>query len=317
MNKPSFTAVNYSLRPSKTIQRSLVFDGLRRLQEILTWDNAAYLGFGSIWFTDFILAHRTLGLERMISVEENLIGFRRATFNRPYKFVQVIRGKSFDVLPKVFAQARFRNTPTILWLDYDSELSESIIDELRWAVDNAKDDSVLLVTVDATEKLYGITSRQRLDRLTQLFGERSTRSLDRDQVSDIKLSETLGSLIMSLFKNYSRRIAKQNAIVPAFQIPYQDKASMVTIGAVFPRQELFRRTREKVQAPSWGGFVTDPIVAPHLTSKEVAVLQGNLPSRDPLTRQNIRDLGFDLEIDQLRVFQEHYRRYPTFAQVLS
>jgi hypothetical protein len=92
---------------------------------------------------------------------------------------------------------------------------------------------------------------------------------------------------------------------------------MVTVGAVFPSPELQRKTLTKIQSPSWGGFVTEPIVAPHLTSKEVAVLQGALPSREELTRRSVQELGFDLEVDQLRAFQEHYRRYPTFAQVLS
>ena len=53
----SFDAVNYSLRPSKTIQRQLVFEGVRMLQVALD-PVKAYIGFGSIWFTDFVMAHK-------------------------------------------------------------------------------------------------------------------------------------------------------------------------------------------------------------------------------------------------------------------
>ena len=55
---PSFNVVNYSLRPSKSIQRQVVFEGVRNLQSRLDAEDQMYVGFGSIWFTDFILAHK-------------------------------------------------------------------------------------------------------------------------------------------------------------------------------------------------------------------------------------------------------------------
>jgi hypothetical protein len=65
---PSFDAVNYSLRPSKSIQRQLVFAGVRALQDSL--DPAqVYVGFGSIWFTDFVMAHKMLRIDDMVSIE--------------------------------------------------------------------------------------------------------------------------------------------------------------------------------------------------------------------------------------------------------
>ncbi|EJL22431.1 O-methyltransferase [Novosphingobium sp. AP12] len=317
MKPPSFTAINYSLRPSKTIQRGLVFDGLRRLQDKLQWRNAAYIGFGSIWFTDFILAHKILGIKRMVSIEQNLIGFRRARFNRPYRFVEVKRGTSDVVLPSLLGQARFVNTPTLLWLDYDCEVKESIVEELRAVVAEAKDDSVILVTVDTSEKRYGANPRQILERLAELFGSRSTRHLTRSDVAGLQLSTTIGELLLTLLDNASRRASKPNPSIRAFHLPYQDKASMVTIGSVFPHEALTKEIRQSMLRRDWPGFVTEPIVAPHLTSKEVAVLQAAVPGRGNLTRSDVRELGFDLEEEQLRAFEEHYRHYPTFAQILS
>lgn len=71
---PSFDAINYSLRPSKSIQTQLVFDGVRLLQDRLDLERLTYVGFGSIWFTDFVLAHKILRIDDMGSIEGDDIG---------------------------------------------------------------------------------------------------------------------------------------------------------------------------------------------------------------------------------------------------
>ena len=53
----SFDSVNYSIRPSKSVQRGIVFQGLRRIFDVMDLGNTIYVGFGSIWFTDFVQAH--------------------------------------------------------------------------------------------------------------------------------------------------------------------------------------------------------------------------------------------------------------------
>jgi len=89
---PSFDAINYSLRPSKSIQRQIVFSGVRMLQANLDLERLAYIGFGSIWFTDFVLAHKLLGIDDMWSIECHDVGYRRALFNAPYATVHVEHG---------------------------------------------------------------------------------------------------------------------------------------------------------------------------------------------------------------------------------
>jgi len=59
------------------------------------------------------------------------------------------------------------------------------------------------------------------------------------------------------------------------------------------------------------------IIAPLLTLREAAVLQAELPAAARLERSRIRDLGFDLEESQIRAFEEFYRFYPWFAQIVA
>lgn len=62
----SFDVVNYSLRPSKCIERQLVFEGVRALQMQMDLNQLVYVGFGSVWFTDFVVAHKILGVDDMV-----------------------------------------------------------------------------------------------------------------------------------------------------------------------------------------------------------------------------------------------------------
>ncbi len=71
----SFDLINYSLRPNKTIQRSLVFESISLLTGHIDLGELVYIGFGSIWFTDFQTAHKDLKIKDLISIEGDDIGF--------------------------------------------------------------------------------------------------------------------------------------------------------------------------------------------------------------------------------------------------
>jgi len=92
---------------------------------------------------------------------------------------------------------------------------------------------------------------------------------------------------------------------------------MVTIGGILPTKGAARVVKDLVNGSSWPAWRPRPITAPHLTMREAAVLQSLLPCATKLTRQNVRDLGFDLDEDQIEAFETYYRQYPAFAQIVS
>ena len=67
----SYRMVNYALRPAKAIERQMMGEALRRLHPFQRVEAYRYVGFGSIYFSDFQLVHRTLGLNSMISIEKD------------------------------------------------------------------------------------------------------------------------------------------------------------------------------------------------------------------------------------------------------
>src|SRR3954470_22753066 len=118
--------VDFSIRQNKTIERGIVFMGLSRLRRALDGMEFVYVGLGSVWFVDFDLAHRELGIENMVSIESDPTLYRRATFNKPYRTVEVIEGTSYDVIPALLSDRDdLTRHPWILWLDYDEAIDET------------------------------------------------------------------------------------------------------------------------------------------------------------------------------------------------
>ena len=68
----SFEKVNYLLRLRKQIERKMIiellekFNGIKPIKQISEYH---YVGFGSVYFADFILFHKYLHINYMTSLE--------------------------------------------------------------------------------------------------------------------------------------------------------------------------------------------------------------------------------------------------------
>lgn len=312
----SFDVVNYSLRPSKSIQRQLVFEGIVKLKSHLDLENLVYIGFGSIWFTDFVLAHKLLGIDDMVSIESNDVGYRRAVFNSPYATVRVRHGFSSAVLPTLYADDVIRGRPWLVWLDYDYQFDETLKEDIRSIIENAPANSILLVTFNGHEMKYG-AAPDRPERLRELFGAAVPDDLPKRACRDERMQETLADFARDFMQSTANDLARPGGFVPAFRLIYRDNAPMVTVGGILPAKGAARIAADVVVDAAWTCRPAKPIVAPHLTIREASVLQSRLPSANPLGRDVVRALGFDLEDDQLEAFETYYRHYPSFAQIFA
>lgn len=313
---PSFNVVNFSLRPNKAIQRSLVFDGLRRLQGVLDLNRWAYVGFGSIWFTDFSLAHQLLRVRDMVSIEEDDIGARRAQFNRPYRTVRVETGSSRDVLPRLCADPQMSLRPWLVWLDYDDDVSEDKLDDVRLVIERAPPNSVVLVTVRAAERRIADRPAQRPQRLRTLFGSVVPDDLTLDDCQGIEPTQRLlADLLLDYMVACAANAGQPAGLVKAFRVLYRDSTPMITVGGVLPARAARPAVEADVAGHDWPSMPQIPVAAPLLTLREVSALQAELPRSRRLSRASVRRLGFDLEDDQIRAFETYYLYYPTFAQI--
>jgi hypothetical protein len=313
---PSFDAINYSLRPSKSIQRQLVFDGAKQIQGAASLAGIAYVGFGSIWFTDFMMAHKILRVVMSISIEANDIGFARARFNAPYASVKVVHGESNAVLPGLFQDGDLAGRPLMIWLDYDFALVESVVDDMRIVIEHAPENSLFLITFSALEGKYG-KPNDRVARLKALLGSVVPDELSKDECKDDLLMGTLADLALARMSAIAADAARPGGFVSAFRLFYKDGTPMVTVGGMLPSPGVAQAIQELVASPGWPCRPADIISAPHLTFKEAAALQSKLPAGQRLTRDVVQALGFDLEDRQIAAFEEHYLRYPAFAQIVN
>lgn len=313
---PSFDVVNYSLRPSKSIQRQIVFEGVRELQSHLDLDGLVYIGFGSIWFTDFVMAHKILGIKDMISIEIDDVGYKRAVFNTPYATVRVRHGSSNDVLPTLYNDEVIRARPWFVWLDYDYEFDESLKDDIRSLVENAPASSIVMVTFNGHEMKYGV-ALDRPARVRELFGAAVPDDLPKRAYKEERMQESLADFAMDYMRSLAGDLARPGGFVPAFRIIYKDSSPMVTVGGLLPSKGAARVATDVVNAAGWSARPAQPIIAPHLTMREAAVLQSQLPRADQLSRALVQGLGFDMEDEQLETFQRYYKQYPAFAQILT
>lgn len=62
----SYRIINYPLRPAKAIERRMLCAAFERLHPFQRIERYRYVGFGSIYFSDFQLLHRQLGITDML-----------------------------------------------------------------------------------------------------------------------------------------------------------------------------------------------------------------------------------------------------------
>jgi hypothetical protein len=309
--------INYSVRQNKTIERSIVFDGLRKLVSIPEMGSFIYVGLGSVWFVDFDHAHRDLRIETMFSFESDDITFRRANFNKPFRTVKVIPGLSFDELPKLLERRADKPESWLVWLDYDASLDPSMVEELSSCAARLPSNSILLTTLNADPRSYGDTPGERAEKLQALFGDAfpiedypDGKGLNKTASFQTAMARSL----LDLLDSKARSSARDGRFVPAFNLHYQDGVPMVTVGGVLPDSSTEGSVVEIVDHSDWRGHTAEPIISPALTSKEVAALRTLLPADVAPTRTMLRDIGFDLPENKLRSFVTYYLEYPIYVQ---
>lgn len=314
----SFNDVNYSLRPSKCIQRQVVFNGIHTLKSRIGFSNAVYIGFGSIWFVDFVMAHRLLDINDMISIESNDIGYKRAVYNKPYATIDIRHGRSPRVLAELVDDPDLSARPWVVWLDYDQPLVDELTDDIRLVIEEAPPNTVFLVTFNGKDTRYNYRRpKDRVKYLRDMLGNVVPRKLRLEHCEGDRLQDTLASLTIDFMTSIAVESARRGGFVPAFHMIYEDSSPMITVGGIMPSFEKFDVAESVIRTDTWKcRFQNCRIVAPHLTIREAATLQSLLPRSDALTRQIVQEHGFDLEESQIEAFKKYYREYPMFAQII-
>ncbi len=314
----SFKRIDYSLRPAKHAERRMLCDVFRRLRPFGRIEEYIYVGFGSVWFSDFILFHRALGIRDMISIEQAVHAKQRIDDNKPFR-ISIDYRTSTDVLPELNWA---RNN--ILWLDYDDPLSTSMLLDMATVAGRAGSGTVLAVSVQCSQ------ARQVAEVAEAPTGSPGTlshfiNSFGRERVPPETAEDQLfgwpfGALSrVMVLQEIEAALAVRNACTegneihfnPICEIEYEDGAKMTTLVGMFcstsdvPKfEECHFETLDFLQSVS--GPVR--ISVPKLTVREFKKLESQLP----LLEGDTLELG-SIPLAEARQFSKMYRYLPNFA----
>lgn len=314
---PSFDAVNYALRPNKAVERKIVFAGLQCLSRVVDLANHRYVGFGSLWFIDYLMAHKLLGIASMTSIERDAIGSRRAEYNRPLGCIEVVPGESSLIIPTL----RLDEMPSVVWLDYDSSINGPTITDLGLLVPRCAANSVVIVTINAKKDELDAKDENgvEIDAATSLraiAGDLVPNPLPSRRLQPSNYPRLLCEILSNQLQSKTVNSGRSEPFIKLFDLSYTDGTPMVTVGGILAAAEKADEIRALVASASWEGIVGDTVSIPPLTAKEKIALDRMMPAALAPTVKQVDKLGFSLKAEQIRVYHRYYKYYPVFGEFL-
>lgn len=304
----SYRKVQYELRSAKQVERRMLIDALQTLSaggfKIADYQ---YTGMGSIYFVDFVLFHKFLGIKTMWTVEHDVTITKRIRFNRPFSFVKIFMASAGEVIAQLPLSKHH-----LLWLDYDDFISSTLAEDVYLAISRLQPGSIVLITVDVEAPVTDPTPA----RLKQYFITEVERYLPPKP--KFVPSELAGLNIAVIDSLCTSAISARRDIVfqPLFSFLYKDGHQMLTLGGMLvgdDERKLLDKRGLKEKNPymkfTWKEAPCR-ISVPTLTRKERIFLEGAMPGSAGWTPS-----GFELKSEDVRAYRDIYRFFPVYAEL--
>jgi hypothetical protein len=273
------------------------------------------VGFGSLWFIDYLMAHRLLGIASMTSIERDDIGFTRAEYNRPLGCIKVVKGESSLIIPTLGLEA----TPSVVWLDYDSSIGGPTISDIGLLVPKCAANSVIVVTINAKkdeldDKDENGTQVDPATSLRVIAGDLVPNPLPPKRLQPSNYPKLLCEILLNQLQSKAVNSARSETFIKLFDLVYTDGTPMVTVGGILATPEKVEEIRALVASDSWQGIADDTIAVPPLTAREKIALDRMMPTAQAPTVKQVDKLNFSLRAEQIRAYHRYYQYYPVFGE---
>ncbi|EOW9140100.1 hypothetical protein JG635_04715 [Vibrio cholerae] len=314
--------INYSLRPSKNIERKMMRDMFLRVGHIYNLNDYTYLGFGSKYFEDFSLFHKSLHINKMISIEGDTNNRKRYEFNKPFDCIEIHFGMSNEVLPKLEY-----NNPIIAWLDYDSRFNQTMLFDLSLLAQRVKKGSVIALSYNSetysSNDLVDESNRtiSYRDKFVELVGEENVpTSLDeRGWSKHSNFCNFIQNAVKSTLevalkeRNDAALVNNKLKALQLMYFRYADGQKMTTlVYFLYEDGDDISRCRFDDLYFYRSNSEAYNIETPNLTLKEIRHLNELMPLEDErkvcLKVFNSKDV---------KLFKANYRYFPSFTEVES
>jgi hypothetical protein len=280
-------------------------------------DEYSYAGMGSVWFSDFILTHRLLGIRDMVSIERPGGSNDRFEDNVPLANIQMIFRSTSQAIPVLDWTKR-----QIVWLDYDAKISSSILLDISSVTMRAGSGSLLAVSVqcNAASEIDLAEEKGGADPVSFFkdeFGAERVGEIGEEDLYGWRFASTSRRLMLQeveaalAIRNTGIDPEKRVSYSTVCSFEYADDAKMTTLVLLFylpSESEKARSTAtERLDFVKTNGK-TVRIEMPNLTTHEMRWLRKSLPSEDTSSI----DVRYVPRVEAERYFRL-YRYLPNFA----
>lgn len=322
MAKPtdSFKQFSHALRPSKQVERKIMIEVLHRLSgATYNISDYAYIGFGSVYYVDFMMFHKYLFIEKMDCIEWSAIP-KRMRFNKPFKFIKLKLGPFSKYISSI------RTTkPLLVWLDYDRALDPEMLQDIDGCVSRFAPKSIFTVTIDARPKLpkdqHDLENKPAVEleretvRIYNLwFGTYFDKKVTHDLISRVDVAPLFYEVVSERIRQTLTRRGKGLRFIQLFNFLYRDGAPMFTLGGMIGTEEderAIKKARILDHRFVRPGSKCLEISVPPLTMREKQWLDTRVGPQ--LTAEKLK---FELDEDLLQNYCTFYKEYPTYLETL-
>lgn len=327
--------VTYQLRPNKHVERLLFVELAEKISSYKP-SSFAYVSMGGPQLEDHKLFHQILGVTDLFSFEEDDVIFQRQKFNQrpscviciPKPISEFVSG--FDA----FAEEKTLNDKTLIaWLDYASPKRREQLVEFETLVDKLSANDVVKITLNANpstlgEAQKGETQEELLVRRFENLKEQIGEYLPPDTTSDDMIARRLPAILSGAIEIAAiKGTSNDSRISPILlsQFSYQDSlhvmlTATIRLTAKSEATSFLEHMKNKWEylPKSWRDV--QHINIPALSAKERLEIDSKLPATDFDALH--KSLPFRLHtddqtsLDMLIEYAHHYRRYPSYFQVI-
>lgn len=303
----SFRKVFYDLRPGKQIERRLLLDAFQHLITLgFPIRSYKYVGFGSIFFYDFIMLYRYLGIADMVSLEIDSSIEQRVRYNKPFDNIEVRIESAASYIPTID-----RDRDYIVWFDYDQIVNSENLSDVKGVLSRLGPGSIFIITVDAFPPLE---YRKRAELRKYITVDLRNFLPDRYPVAHIKtknLAIVSRDLIASSIQQ-SMSLRQSVEFRPLWSITYNDSRPMYTFGGMVVNREQDKRLEacdEFYYRKRFDDTILE-IEVPRLTKKERIALDHELPNgSDPFP------VDFGIKPEEISAYTTYHRYFPSYSEL--
>ena len=327
----SGSALPYTLRPNKAVDRELFLSLLGRIAASLDIRAYQYVGLGGPFLEDFRLIHARIGINDMTCIDFEESVHKRQIFNRPVDCIKCINSTLEDYIDSTEFEK-----PAIIWFDYtDPGKITDQIERFSRTIAVVQINSVLRITLNANPTSLGKPDPDEIAVEVGSMG--SDHSGQKKTIQEWRLDrfrERLGGLFPSnlkadgmTFKSFGRSILRalylavekeslsltDRKVVWSLATHYADGQPMVTATLIVCTPDA---SQIESLVKGWEYFSTpdDPLLLdmPSLSTFERLTMESSANAQEKL--------GFDLPKsdmgeDPFQSFKKFYRVFPHFSRV--